>query len=41
LPVRLSDWIDDRVGSDRIGLGGDPATRAAYLAEVLARRRRE
>ena len=34
LPLGLQDWVDDRVDSDRIGLGGDPATRAAYLRRV-------
>ena len=34
LPHAVQDWIDDRVDSDRIGLGGDPATRAAYLRRV-------
>lgn len=37
LPVRLRDWLDDRVGSDSIGLGGDPAVRAAYLKDVLGK----
>jgi short-subunit dehydrogenase len=31
LPHPVQDFIDDRVDSDRIGLGGDPAARAAYL----------
>jgi len=35
LPVSWQDWIDDRAGSDQIGLGGDPATRAAYAKDVL------
>ena len=35
LPIGVRDWLDDRVGSDTIGLGGDPATRAAYLDETL------
>ena len=35
LPVSVQDWIDDRAGSDSIGLGGDPAARAAYLRDVL------
>lgn len=35
LPVGLRDWFDDRAGSDKIGLGGDPATRAAYLDDAL------
>ncbi len=35
LPLSWQDWIDDRVDSDRIGLGGDPAERAKYLAGVL------
>jgi len=30
LPTGAQDWLDDRVGTDRIGLGGDPAARAAY-----------
>jgi len=34
LPLGLQDWVDDRVDSDRIGLGGDPATREAYLRRV-------
>ena len=34
LPLGLQDRIDDVVDSDRIGLGGDPATRAAYLRRV-------
>jgi len=37
LPVRLQDWIDDRAGSDQIGLGGDPAARAAYLRDALTK----
>ena len=35
LPLSWQDWIDDRADSDRIGLGGDPAGRAKYLAGVL------
>lgn len=34
LPIAAQDWIDDRIGTDSIGLGGNPASRAAYLAEV-------
>ncbi|MGA1836394.1 SDR family NAD(P)-dependent oxidoreductase [Herbiconiux sp. 11R-BC] len=34
LPTAVQDWIDDRVGTDRIGLGGDPAARAAYAAAL-------
>ena len=34
LPLPVQDWIDDRVDSDRVGLGGDPAARAAYLRRV-------
>ena len=34
LPTRVQDFLDDRIGTDRIGLGGDPATRAAYLKNV-------
>ena len=32
LPTATQDWLDDRIGTDRIGLGGDPAARAAYQA---------
>jgi short-subunit dehydrogenase len=39
LPIPMQDWIDDRVGSDRIGLGGDPATRAAYIQEVVEKKK--
>ncbi len=35
MPIRLQDWLDDRIRMDRIGLGGDPSARAAYLAEAL------
>lgn len=35
LPIVLRDWLDDVVGSDKIGLGGDPAARAAYLDDAL------
>lgn len=34
LPVRTQDWLDDRIGTDRIGLGGDPAARAAYQNDI-------
>ncbi|MEV7694046.1 SDR family NAD(P)-dependent oxidoreductase [Microbacterium sp. NPDC089189] len=30
LPTGVQDWLDDRIGTDRIGLGGDPRARAAY-----------
>jgi short-subunit dehydrogenase len=30
LPTGAQDWLDDRVGTDRIGLGGDPEARAEY-----------
>jgi hypothetical protein len=30
LPTGAQDWLDDRVGTDRIGLGGDPESRADY-----------
>lgn len=30
LPTGVQDWLDDRIGTDRIGLGGDPAARADY-----------
>lgn len=36
LPTAAQDWLDDRIGTDRIGLGGDPAARAAYLAGLRA-----
>jgi len=35
LPLSWQDWIDDRADTHRIGLGGDPAERAKYLAGVL------
>jgi NADP-dependent 3-hydroxy acid dehydrogenase YdfG len=35
MPIRLQDWLDDRIRMDRIGLTGDPAARAAYLADAL------
>jgi hypothetical protein len=34
LPTAAQDWLDDRIGTDRIGLGGDPAARAAYQAAL-------
>ena len=34
LPLAVRDLLDDVLDSDRIGLGGDPARRRAYLAEV-------
>ena len=34
LPTGVQDWLDDRLGTDRIGLGGEPAARAAYLRGV-------
>lgn len=36
LPTTVQDWLDDRIGTDRIGLGGDPAARAAYQAGLPA-----
>jgi short-subunit dehydrogenase len=39
LSTGAQDWLDDRIGTDRIGLGGDPGARAAYLDEVLAKER--
>jgi len=39
LPFRTQDAIDDRAGSDNIGLGGDPAARAAYASDVLGKGR--
>lgn len=35
LPFGAQDWIDDRVGSDNIGLHGDPAVRESYARDVL------
>jgi short-subunit dehydrogenase len=35
LPVAFQDWADDRIGTDSIGLGGDPTVRAAYLNDVI------
>jgi hypothetical protein len=35
LPTRVQDWLDDRIGTDRIGLGGNPAARAAYIDEAM------
>ena len=37
LPVAVQDWADDRIGSDRIGLGGDPSVREAYLDDVISK----
>ena len=37
LPIRLRDWVDDRAGSDEVGLGGDPAVREQYLSGVLGK----
>ena len=34
LPTRAQDFIDDRIGTDRIGLGGDPKKRAEYLRGI-------
>jgi hypothetical protein len=34
LPTRAQDLLDDRIGTDRIGLGGDPKARARYLEGV-------
>jgi hypothetical protein len=31
----VQDWLDDRIGTDRIGLGGNPAARAAYIDEAM------
>jgi short-subunit dehydrogenase len=39
LPTGVQDWLDDRIGTDRIGLGGQPAARARYLAEAMRKRR--
>jgi short-subunit dehydrogenase len=40
LPLGVQDWLDDRIGTDRIGLGGDPAARTAYLEDVLKKKAR-
>lgn len=37
LPTAVQDWLDDRIGTDRIGLGGDPAARAAYQAGLTGK----
>lgn len=37
LPLWVQDALDDLAGTDQIGLGGDPALRAAYRAEVASR----
>lgn len=37
LPISLRDWVDDRAGSDEVGLGGDPAVREQYLSGVLGK----
>jgi short-subunit dehydrogenase len=39
LPIGLQDWLDDRIGTDRIGLGGDPAARADYIDEAMSKER--
>jgi short-subunit dehydrogenase len=39
LPTGAQDWLDDRIGTDRIGLGGDPAARAGYIDEVMSKER--
>ena len=35
LPQRWQDAVDDVIGTDRIGLGGEAAARAAYRAQAL------
>ena len=35
LPLRVQDAIDDAIGTDRIGLGGDATAREAYRHEAL------
>lgn len=35
LPTGAQDWIDDRAGSDNIGLHGDAAAREAYAKDAL------
>ena len=35
LPVSVQDWMDDRIGTDRIGLGGDATARETYLTGVV------
>jgi short-subunit dehydrogenase len=39
LPTGAQDWLDDRVGTDKIGLGGDPAARAAYIDDAMKKER--
>jgi short-subunit dehydrogenase len=35
LPTRAQDWLDDRIGTDKIGLGGEPTARAHYINEAM------
>jgi short-subunit dehydrogenase len=39
LPTGAQDWLDDRIGTDTIGLGGDPAARAAYIDDAMSKQR--
>jgi short-subunit dehydrogenase len=39
LPTGAQDWLDDRIGTDLIGLGGDPAARANYIDEAMSKER--
>jgi short-subunit dehydrogenase len=39
LPTRVQDWLDDVIGIDRIGLGGQPTARAHYIGEVMNKQR--
>jgi hypothetical protein len=39
LPTGIQDWLDDRIGTDKIGLGGEPAARANYIDEAMSKER--
>jgi short-subunit dehydrogenase len=39
LPTGAQDWLDDRIGTDKIGLGGEPAARAAYIDDAMRKER--
>jgi short-subunit dehydrogenase len=39
LPTRAQDWLDDSIGTDKIGLGGEPTARAAYIDEAMRKER--
>jgi short-subunit dehydrogenase len=37
LPTGAQDWLDDRIGTDKIGLGGEPSARERYLDEAMSK----